>query len=164
MYSVRVRFRPLGHVKNNKMQFNIKKSSIMWFSSKSTAVSPPLVLLNTVPLSCVHKQKYLGVTFNTRLNWSFHVANVCKNMSYLINTHVKSLPSHIFKMLVESLVFSCYTYYALPVWGPAIHQNSLTCLSCLQNRTVRMTCNLRKYDHISNHRAALGWLSIPSFI
>ena len=145
------------------MQFNIKKSSIMWFSRKSTAVSPPSVLLNNVPLSCVCKQKYLGVTFDTRLNWSFHVANVCKNISYylnLINPHVKSLPSHIVKMLVESLVFSRYIY-TLPVWGPAIHQDSLTRLSCLQNRAVRMTCNLHKYDHI---RAVLGWLSTSSFV
>ena len=87
-------------------------------------------------------------------------------MSYylnLINPHVKFLPSHIVKMLVESLVFSRYTY-ALPVWGPVIHQDSLTRLSRLQNRAVRMTCNLCKYDHISNHRAALDWLSISSFV
>ena len=27
-----------------------------------------------------------------------------------------------------------------------------------------MTCNLRKYDHISHHRGNLRWLSISSFI
>ena len=47
-------------------------------------------------------------------------------MSYyltLISPHVKSLPSHTIKMLMESLVFPRYTY-ALPVWGPAIHQDA----------------------------------------
>ena len=114
----------------------------------------------------MQKQKYLGVTFDTNLNWSSHVASVCRSMSYylhLINCHVKSLPSDIIKMLVESLVFSCYTY-ALSVWGPAIHQDSLSRISRLQNRAVRMTCNLRKYDHISHHRGNLQWLSISSFI
>ena len=87
-------------------------------------------------------------------------------MSYylhLINCHVKSLPSDIIKMLVESLVFSHCTY-ALSVWGLAIHQDSLSRISRLQNRAVRMTCNLHKYDRISHHRDNLRWLSISSFI
>ena len=138
----------------------------MWFGVKRFPASLPSILLDTTPLSPVQKQKYLGVTFDTNLNWSSHVAGVCKSMSYyltLINRHVKSLPSDIIKMLMESLVFSRYTY-ALPVWGPAIHQDSLSRISRLQNRAVRMTHNLRKYDHISHHRGNLRWLSISSFI
>ena len=123
-------------------------------------------MVNDVPLSSVQKQKYLGITFDTKLNWSYHVANVCKNMSYyltLINCHVKSLPSHITKMLMESLVFPHYTY-TLPVWGPAVHQDSLSRILRLQNRAVRMTYNLRKYDHVSLHRASLRWLPVSVFI
>ena len=150
----------------SKMKLNFNKSNVMWFNVKRLATSPPPILLNSVPLSSVQKQKYLGVTFDTNLNWSSHVAGVCRSMSYylhLINCHVKSLPSDIIKMLVESLVFSRYTY-ALSVWGPAIHQDSLSRISRLQNRAVRMTCNLRKYDRISHHRGNLRWLSISSFI
>ena len=105
------------------VQANMATSNVMWFNVKRLATSPPPILLNSVPLSSVQKQKYLGVTFDTNLNWSSHVASVCRSMSYylhLINCHVKSLPSDIIKMLVESLVFSRYTY-ALSVWGPAIH-------------------------------------------
>ena len=150
----------------SKMKFNLNKSNVMWFDVKRLATSPPPILLNSVPLSSVQKQKYLGVTFDTTLNWSSHVASVCRSMSYylhLINCHVKSLPSDITKMLVESLVFSRYIY-ALSVWGPAIHQDSLSRISRLQNRAVRMTCNLHKYDHISHHRGNLRWLSVSSFI
>ena len=70
-----------------------------------------------IPPSSVQKQKYLDITFDTKLNWSYHVANVCRNMLYyltLIKSHVKSLLSHITKMLMEYLVFPCYTY-ALPL-------------------------------------------------
>ena len=66
-------------------------------------------------------------------------------------------------MLVESLVFSHYTY-ALPVWGPAIHKDSLHRLIHLHNHGVRLTCGLRKYDHMSQHRAWLGWLPVDSFV
>ena len=87
-------------------------------------------------------------------------------MSYylnLISFHVKSLPSPLVKMLMESLVFSRYTY-ALPVWGSAISKDSLCRLNRLQNWAVHLTCGLRKYDHVSQYRASLGWLPITQFV
>ena len=48
----------------SKIQFNIKKSSVMWFSTKSCQ---PQVFIDETPLSQVDKQKYLGVTFDSRL-------------------------------------------------------------------------------------------------
>ena len=78
----------------------------------------------------------------------------------LINSHVKYLPSAIVKMLIESLVFSRYTY-GLPVWGPAINRDSMSWLQRMQNRAVRMT---RKYDHVSQYRANLGWLPMSEFV
>ena len=62
----------------------------------------------------------------------------------MIGSHAKNLPSAIIKMLVECLVFSRYTY-ALPVWGTAIHKDSLSQLTHL-------------YNHVSQHGAQLGWL------
>ena len=62
-------------------------------------------------------------------------------MSYflmMIGSHAKTLPSAIIKMLVECLVFSHYTY-ALPVWGPVIHKDSLYRLTCLHHRGVWLT-------------------------
>ena len=121
-------------IRNSKMQFNIKKSSVLWFSAKScNAVVQPQVLIDETPLSQVDRQKYLGVVFDGKLTWSSHVASVCKSMAYylyLISYHSKSLPYEILKMLVDCLVFSRLTY-ALPVWGPAVHQNSLSRLNRL---------------------------------
>ena len=70
-------------------------------------------------------------------------------------SHARNLPCSIIKVLVECLVFSWYSY-ALPVWGPAAHKNSLSRLTRLQNCGIRLTCGLRKYDHVSQHRAHLG--------
>ena len=122
----------------------------MWFSIKQPSVPQPPILHDDTPLTVVDKQKYLGVTFDSRLTWSSHISKICGSMSYylmLINSHVKYLPSTIVKMLIESLVFSQYTY-ALPVWGPAISKDSMSWLQRMQNRAVRMTCGLRKYDHV----------------
>ena len=124
------------------------------------------LMVGDAALSVVCSYKCLGVMFDSQLNWSHHVGKwVCKSMSYylaLIGSHAKNLPS-IIKMLVECLVFSRYSY-ALPVWGPAIHRDSLSRLSCLHNRGIRLTCGLRKYDHMSQHRTRLGWLPVNSFV
>ena len=37
-------------------------------------------------------------------------------------------------------------------------------LQCMQNRAVCMTCGLRKYDHVSQYRANLGWLPMSEFV
>ena len=93
----------------SKMRLNLKKSSMMWFSIKPSAAAVPHVMVGDTVLSVVSKQKYLGVMFDSQLNWSHHVASVCKSMSYylaLIGSHIRNLPSSIIKMLVECLVFS----------------------------------------------------------
>ena len=154
-------------IHNSKMQFNLKKSSVMWFSVRSRYNgAQPQILIDNVPLSQVTKQKYLGVTFDNKLNWSSHVAATCRSMAYYlyqINHHSRSLPFNILKMLTESLVFSRLTY-ALPVWGPAVHQDSLLRLNRLHNRAVCICCGLHKSDHITNHRQTIGWLPVSLLI
>ena len=154
-------------IHNSKMQFNLNKSSVMWFSARSQNTgAQPQILIDNVPLSSVIKQKYLGVIFDNKLNWSPHVAATCRSMAYYlyqIHHHSRSLPSNILKMLMESLVFSRLTY-ALPVWGPAVHQDSLLRLNRLHNRAIRITCGLRKSDHVSSHRQTIGWLPVSLLI
>jgi len=136
-------------IMTSKMKLNLKKSSVMWFSIKSPSDDLPLVLHDGTPLLSVDKQKYLFVTFDSRLNWSSHVSKICGSMSYyltLINSHVKCLPTSIVKMLIESLVFSHYTY-TLPVWGPAINKDSLSPLSHLQNWAVHLACRSMTMCH-----------------
>ena len=87
-------------------------------------------------------------------------------MSYylcLISPHVKFLPTTIEKMLMESLMFSRYTY-ALLVWGPAISRDFLSRLDRLQNRVVCLFCGLRKYDRVSQCKVGLRWLPVSQFI
>ena len=66
------------------------------------------ILIDDHPQSRVTKQKYLGVIFDEKLNWSSDVAATCKSMAfylYQINRHSRSLPSNVLKVLMESLVF-----------------------------------------------------------
>ena len=85
----------------------------MWFGVKRSVVSLPSIMVNDMSLSPVQKQKYLRITFDTKLNWSYHVANVCRNMSYyltLVSPHVKSLPSPTYYQNADG-IFSFSTLY-----------------------------------------------------
>ena len=82
---------------------------------------------------------------------------------YMIGSHRTSLTKSISKMLVESLVLS-HTRYAISTWGPALQQRYISRLQRMQNRGVRLSCNLKKYDHVSSHRLGLKWLSMQDQI
>ena len=75
---------------------------------------------------------------------------------YLISYHGRQLPLQILKMLMDTLVLS--PFYALPVWGSSLGTAAVSRLQRLCNRAVRVTCGLRKYDHVSAAHHNLGWL------
>ena len=157
----------LSWIKQSKMRFNTKKSSVMWFQPRALSNTlPPEVKIDDVPFSTVASQKYLGITFDNKLDWSTHVASICKTMSFYlfwINSHRKSLPTEVTKMLVDSFVLS-RLIYALPVWGPLLSQSNTHRLQRLHNWGVGITASLHKFDHVSEHRANFDWLSVSSLI
>ena len=57
-----------------------------------------------------------------------------------------------------------YTVYASYVVGPSLNKDLSSRLSCLHNRAVRVTCGLRKYDHVSDCRLELCWLPLDLLI
>jgi len=127
---------------DNRMVLNLSKSSVMWFrvSGRCKAVYFPIVFVNNIPLSVVSKQKYLGLMFDDTLSWSHQVSKVCRLMSYylyLLNEQRLIFKTDLFKLLIESLVFS-HVLYCLPVWGPSLSDTSVNRLKYLQNRAIRL--------------------------
>ena len=155
-------------VLESKMKINFRKSSVMWFkaSSRSTGFSYPPISIDGVELTVTKKQKYLGLIFDCSLSWAHHVANVCSKMSYylyLLGSHRHVIDYSLMKMLLESLVLS-HLSYSVVVWGPSLGSTLLQRLQRMQNRAVRLCCNLRKYDHVSAFYHRLSWLPLPCFI
>ena len=73
-------------IATNKIQVNVEKSHVMWFSIKSSKypTTVPPILLEGTSLVNVSKQKYLGITIDSDLTWAYHVASVCKKMVYYL--------------------------------------------------------------------------------
>ena len=86
------------------------KSSLMWFKSKhGSGVPHPPIYIDGHLLQEVEEQKYLGILFDSKLQWRSHLNYICKKASYylyLLSLHRKSLTLDILKMLVESLIFT----------------------------------------------------------
>ena len=155
-------------VLQSKMKINFKKSSVMWFrvSNRSAGISYPPISIDGVELTVTEKQKYLGLIFDCNLSWTHHVANVCSKMSYylyLLSTHRHVIDYNLMKLLLESLVLS-HLSYCVTVWGPSLKSILLQRLQGMQNRAVRLCCNLRKYDHVSTFYHKLNWMPLPCFI
>ena len=71
---------------DNRMQLNVKKSCVMWFSTTQHRNSEPFpdIKFDNITLCTTNKQKYIGLVFDSQLRWCEQVANVCK-MSYYIH-------------------------------------------------------------------------------
>ena len=110
----------------------------------------PSISVNDCTLKSVQRQRYLGVVFDCTLSWTYHVSQVCKKMSYylyLIGRHKHCLDAGLIKLLLDALVLS-HLRYSLPVWGPALSQQSLHRLERMQNWAVWMTMGLSRFDQI----------------
>ena len=60
------------------MHLNTEKSSVMWFKPcNQSNVLLPEVKIDGMPLSEVTSQKYLGITFDNKLDRSAHVSAGC---------------------------------------------------------------------------------------
>ena len=84
-------------------------------------------------------------------------------MYVIMTSKHTSLTKSVSKMLVESLVLS-HMKYAISTWGSALQQKYRSRLQRMQNRGVRLSCNLKKYDHVSSHHLGLRWLSVQDQI
>ena len=72
----------------------------------------------------IQQQKYLGIVFDNKLQWTSHINKICKSTTYylyMIRCHRSSLTKSVSKMLIESSVLSRMKY-AITVWGPALQK------------------------------------------
>ena len=102
------------------MTFNIKRSNVMWFNSRSRKyIEDPLVLMNGSPLTKVVIQKYLSIVIDNDFWVDSSYFNFLAYYLYLIGCHQRNLPVAILKLLVQSLLVLSHLHYAVSVWEPS---------------------------------------------
>ena len=102
----------------------------------------------------------LGVVFDGTLSWDAHVSELSRRCTGLLIglSHVRHyLPDGVTKTLVVALVMSRIKY-CLPVFGNGTLKN-FDRLQKLLNFAARVIFGRRKFDHVSDLRDQLGWMT-----
>ena len=113
-----------------KVSFNAKKSKDMIFSKKFLNNSPPLKF-NGIFVERVNLHKHLGVIFQSNLDWSAQINEVCleANRKLSVLKSVKQLSRKTLDLLYKLTIRSVVDY-ALPLYANNLKQ---TALSRLEN-------------------------------
>ena len=122
----------------NKLSLNTDKTSFMIFSNTTTQNTPSVRIRNTIIEQC-HKQKFLGVIIDDKLNYKEHInsiSNRVKRMNGLLWKLSFCIPRKISRKIYNSLIYP-HLIYANEVWG----KSSQVALS----RLDRLVSTAQKY-------------------
>ena len=86
---------------SNQLTLNVKKSQFMLVTNKRN-VPNMNIKLNNIPLIQCESYKYLGIHFDNKLSWTYHIQHVCNKVSKACGALTKlrhCVPVDIFVMI-----------------------------------------------------------------
>jgi hypothetical protein len=128
--------------KANKLSINESKTKAMLFHTVQRDVENFQINLNGTDIEFVTEFNYLGINFDSNINWKSHIQKICNKISRTsgVMTKLKHyLPTEVLKMLYNSLIFP-YLNYGILVWGVSANK-----LLNLQKKIIR-TVACPKYN------------------
>lgn len=142
-----------------RMELNIKKCKVMRVARNTN--TPPIYLLNSVPLESVSSYKYLGVHISCNLNWTVHTEYIINNANRMLGylrRNFSTVPSSV-KLILYKTLIRPKLEYAASVWDP-MHVKLITALELVQNNSTRFI--LSNYNRTASITAMKASLSLPS--
>jgi len=125
---------------DNKMEFDDKKSNVLFISRKRNDDRKVNIYLNYKILEKHEEIKYLGIYLDSKFNFNAHIGNTVAKLITLVNMLARTaklqwgLGHKALKSIYEGAVVPILTYGA-PIWIEAIRKNK----------------NLTKYKRIQTH-------------
>ena len=143
----------------NKLSLNIDKTKFMIFHNRNKNITQliPEISINDHTISRVTKFNFLGIVIDENLNWNSHLDKICFKISRAIGTLHRlkcTLPSHILKILYNSLILPHCTYGILS-WGSNVDK-----VLKLQKKAVRIITKSAYNSHSDPLFKTLGLLKI----
>ena len=137
---------------SNELALNTFKTSFMLVSTKKISADKFSLTIRGEKINRTPVAKYLGLLIGEKLKFDVHAKHVCKKLSQICGIFC-NLRHYICKktllMLYYSLVNS-HILYGILVWGSTNH-SILRQLQVLQNKIIRIICNVRKNEHVKNN-------------
>ena len=146
----------------NALKVNASKTQLIVFGTRQNLRKLPdfRVPFRNAALQPCAQVGNLGVTFDSTMSWDAHVSELCRRCTGLLIglSHARHcLPDGIIRTLVTALVVS-RIQYCLSVYGNGSQKN-FDRLQKILNFAARVIFGRRKFDHVSDLRTKLGWLS-----
>jgi hypothetical protein len=113
---------------DNKMEFNDKKSRVLFISRKRNDEKNVSIYLNYKKLDQTNELKYLGIYLDSKFNFNAHIDYTTDKLIKLINTLARTaklqwgLGHKALKIIYEGAIVPVLTYGA-PVWVDAIKKS-----------------------------------------
>ena len=153
--------------KNNGLKVNPRKTEMCLFGTPAVIkkASTFKVQFGDVALLPAEHIKFLGVLLDQHLTMEKQTAGVVKRCFGILITLRKisfTLPKSTLKTLVQSLVFPHLTY-CLPAWAPPTISLRRR-IDKVINVAMRVVMKKRKFDHITESKKELGWLTFEKII
>ena len=103
-----------SHMVSNLLHINLDKSCFMYFPKASILLKTDLKFsIGTTPIKEVTETRFLGVTFDTQLNWDAHITQLQKKLKVSfaaiqrISEYISSNHKNIYHTLFESHLSYC---------------------------------------------------------
>ena len=132
---------------SNRLTINSNKTYYMLFTNKPIDTLPPLKY-DTSEIAKVLQYKMLGITFDERMTFKSHIANISHKLSRNISLlyQVKNfMPRNVLQIMYNAHILP-YFQYCTPIWCNTYPTHLLT-LFRLQKKIIRIISNHSYYEH-----------------
>ena len=95
----------------NKLALNISKTKFMVFHKSNKAVKYPNLKINNTDIEHVFEFNFLGVIFNSHMNWNTHINYIATKISKIVGIlyRLKDIyPQSVLLTLYNSLIFTAF--------------------------------------------------------
>ena len=134
-----------------KIKLNPSKTQVRLFTNSNTAKDITLKL-GRVPLTVSNEIKFLGLTFDRKLTWRYHIDNIRHRMWLWINA-LKGIPGRNLGMQPKTLIH-LYKMWIRPIalyGAPAYYHAAKTHINriqVIQNAALRVALRKNRRTHI----------------
>ena len=143
-------------LKVNKLSLNVKKTHMI-FTRKKMCKKSITLKINGQDISEVMKTKCPCVIIDNKVNWKDYINYIAGKISRGIGMVIKSR-KYLQKPALITLYYSFmypYLTYCNHIWG-ATYVTNLMKLEKLQNKVLRIICNIKRRDNIVHMYKELG--------
>jgi hypothetical protein len=127
-------------LKYNRLTLNVNKTKVMIFSNR-LILERPIICVDFVPLDYVEKFKYLGIMFDSKVNYNHQISQV-KSRLYMFYS-ISNKISKCFNLNAAKNFFYSHVYssisYGIVIWGGWL---GLSKYKSVSNKYIKIISNI----------------------